>query len=232
MGIEIRRRFVQWRIRSILKHLIVRRFREGNLYFENAEDAMKWGNNAFRLWLYQMNEYRGHEFLIKSEKHLKTPYQAIKWYCGRAYERVNEYLRFGKIDGLENISLEIISYLDEQFKLFPIPNGIIVVRWIRRRLFTNVYAEVKKGSEIIDKGYMSTSLHLFYDSGLEHGSLDVENYVLLVIKVPPYNQALFVCPISETYKEQEILLPRNTRLKVEDIYKIGFERKVFLCTCM
>ncbi len=219
------------RIKHTYHKLILEDFeRYGFSYFQDEANASEWGRYAFKDWLAKLKKENENQFFIQNERYLKSSLQAIKWYCGYRYENVNNLLRFNLNNGLENISLEIISYLDQEFNFVKLQEGIVVIRWICKNAFLQNYGIVNPGEEITDKAFLSTSLLLNYKDELEYGVRDIEKYVLLIIKIPPGKSCLYVEPISERSNEQEVLIPRNSILRIEKSYTVLFRKAIFLCS--
>lgn len=231
---ELYVKFFKQKISRIVYRLIEEDFKlAGYMYFLSVRDAQEWGYKRYGHWVEKLREeerqyYRS--FSTNEDKLLRSNQLALQYYCGYRHEEVNNLLRFEEKDALEKLCLEIITRIDSEFQTVKVDENIIVVRWMCEKKFVKIFGSCTVGSEIIDSGFMSTSLHLNYNSGYEHGERKIEHETLLIIKIPSGHPCLYVGQISGRDHEQEVLLPRGTELIVERIFKFFFQRKIFLCS--
>ena len=183
--------------------------------------------------LYKLEEQHSKNYLsnLLSDNPLPSSFMAIKYYCGYRYREVNQLLRFGRTnEGLARLSELIISYLDREFKNCTASDNIVVVRWVDKKKFIQANTNLSNGTKIFDLAYISTSLHLGYCSDLENQPRNINNELLLIIKIPKGSSCLYLNHVSGREFEQEILLDRGSTLIVNEVFKVMFSTSVILCS--
>lgn len=132
---------------------------------------------------------------------------ALKWYTSEyGYESINNLLRFGGDDPKVK---KAIDKIDSAIKDSSIPKNIILTRGID----SETASEMTKGSTFIDEGFSSTSIN----NKLAFGDYDYE----VKIHASKGKKGLYVNAYSDMNDndEKELMLPRNSKLKIQKIDK-------------
>lgn len=137
--------------------------------------------------------------------------KAISNYTGSGSSPINEYLRKGNIPGYGSMTEESLSrtvkYLDAAMR--PVPFNMKVTRYTDSAAFGTNDLSKLVGDVFRDKGYLSTSVK-------ESGVFTHHN-TRMVIDVPAGAKARYVQDISIHKSEQELLLARNTPIKINSV---------------
>ncbi len=223
--------------RNVLRHKIDRIKRdlcrddfEPNNYqvFNSLESANDWGHLNYSNWTSQLKD--DHDKTYRTHLLVRSSFLAIELYSGYNFKEVNRFLRFGEITKFTGKWREIISYLDFEFNRNILSDNIISVRWLNITRFRDLLNSKKEGDEIIDPAYLSTSLHFNHNANNDGHPRKLGSDGLFIIKIAKGNKCLYLRKISNRDAEQEILLPRNTVLKVEKIYSLFFKKIVVVCS--
>ncbi len=138
---------------------------------------------------------------------------ALKNYTGSGSRPINDYLRKGTVSdsGFSNYtatSLErTVKSIDATMR--PVPEAMKVTRHVNTDAFGTTNLESLVGDVFRDKGYLSTSIS-------ETGVFS-SHPVKMIIDIPPGAQARWVDRISANQGEQEVLLARNTPIKINSV---------------
>lgn len=200
--------------------------------FFRDEDAELWGSEAFKEIVKEVMDEHEHEYIYGTDydKPVRTCKKAIELYCGYYHEKVNDLLRFNYHS--EDFQLDkIIGHLDARLKKSHTPENIMVVRWVEEATFAKAFPNLGVGVKITDKGYLSTSLNIRYVNGYDYEpKRNFEKEILLLIKIPKGSSCMYVGNFGNRSHEQEVLLPSNTTLLVEEIHRVFLKRKVMVCS--
>lgn len=139
---------------------------------------------------------------------------AISNYTGSGSSTINNYLRKGSVPnysgvepGFEDNLIRRVKSLDAVMR--PIPFDVKVTRYVDQAAFGGVDPEKLVGDVFRDKGFLSTSIS-------QNGVFTNHN-VRMEIDVPKGASARYVGDISIHKHEQELLLARNTPIKVNSV---------------
>lgn len=150
---------------------------------------------------------------------------AIANYCGNYSDMINSSLRCGDKSFDNNcIYKDISSTLDNILQAQQIPINIITYRMVGYEyVLSMAKGKLKSGTTIEDFAYMST--------GLVYSKLCIEHPrdAVLRIKVPAGSNGLYLEFLSHRPNEQEVLLPRQTKLKVLSVKKYFCNPKIIDC---
>lgn len=195
-------------------------------FFVRSNEAEVWGNTHFGKRLkelqYDDNEYKRH--LSTFESH-PTTLDAIAIYTGDPNMQLNKYLRNDCYPPTSRYD-SLIFLLENELALNLCPENMIVARWIDKRTFNLNYPNIGINSLLQDKGFMSTSTFLNYNSRTDYGARNLKYNHLLIIKINKGQNCLFTGNIFGRGHEQEIILPTNTTIRIE---KILYD-SIFLCS--
>jgi hypothetical protein len=218
---------------SELESCIKSELEKGDLvFFKKAEEADEWGKAQFSSWAKRL---KAEAYEIDCNDHdvatrMNTPHRAINYYCGIYHEHVNKFLRYNTYSKkeIEKTVNEIIPFLDQEIKANCISRSILVVRWIDKKSFLENYGSPDKLDVIIDKAYMSTSLHLEFNKQLHNHDKhrDINHNYVFYIKVPAGYNCIFTEEIGDK-REQEMLLRRNTKIRIINTVS---EDSAFFCS--
>ncbi len=142
---------------------------------------------------------------------------AISNYTGSGSTAINNYLRNGAIDAstygsdYARRAPGLVKELDATMR--PTPKPMKVTRHTGTEAFPVQDLEDLVGDVYRDKGFLSTSI--------DPNGVFTSKPVKLIIDVPPGAQARWVQNISVHKSEQEVLLARNTPLKINSVERHG-----------
>jgi SPP1 gp7 family putative phage head morphogenesis protein len=143
---------------------------------------------------------------------------AFQDYSGHMYSNINDYLRHGKnpvdLNRGDHAKLlatvkENIAHLDEALKHGSAPRAVTVYRGVRG----DVVDQFKAGQVFQDKGYISTTADKAVGEQFarEMGSPKKAVFHIEIVKGDN------IAPVYSHKKEQELLLPRDTKLEILEI---------------
>lgn len=134
---------------------------------------------------------------------------AIAAYTGAAYRAINDQLRE---DGpLEPMIVQQIEHRDRAVSSSSIPTAMTVYRGIGEKYATELAEQgLAVGDILLDKGFLSASRSLDLAAAFLRGP----DGMLLAIRIPVGAKALDIAPFSAYPGEEEILLARESRLRV------------------
>ncbi|MBQ6814943.1 MAG: hypothetical protein IJP13_05340 [Lachnospiraceae bacterium] len=214
--------------------------------FVSVEEARMWGEKCYSYWLprYQLGGALRHcyeledaerllpgDFSQEECEELKKDALENKWfslYCGGNWGlALNQKLREGySTFGFREEDLkEMQQVMDSRLEQSKVPENIWGYRFLD---YKDLCRSINKGhivcgTIIQDKGYMGVGL---VKTALteEWGAYNT----LLKILIPQGSKGLYIDLISNRGNEQEVLLARNSRLKVLFRYRCKGKR-VFVC---
>lgn len=181
---------------------------------------------AIKEWTDHYYEYfkmmRKEESKICIIKKGPSSLDALDYYTGYFYEKINGLLRYSSFENMKDSIMEKINLIELEINKFSLKENIIVVRRISNPFFRNYLSKnktIKRGDILLDEGFLSTSLNLNYrlDENSEYKSLNDET--LLIIKIPKGVNAIFLEALK-TREEFELLLQRQSKMIVEDKIRI------------
>lgn len=146
-----------------------------------------------------------------STKHLSS-------YKGSGYKQINGYLT-GQTRGSPETK-EAVKSIDQAFKESALTQDEVLYRGVNKPALA-ANAEKYVGHTIQNKAYQSTSRNPDKASHFGSGDRNTDNQVLFVITAPKGTPAIHMdqFPGSDVPNEQEILLNRGTRFKVDDVQR-------------
>lgn len=151
----------------------------------------------------------------------------IKWGFpedSEAYQEINTYHRTGEplIAGDDEVK-EVSKYIDSALEKSTLPKKTTVYRGVDEELMQRIAAdEFRRGETFTEYGYMSTTRNESVASGYPVGG---EAGAILEIELPAGTHAVDMNKY-DTGDDDEILLPRNTRLKILKIEKSGKKKTI------
>lgn len=146
----------------------------------------------------------------------------IDWYCGFMHEEINQKLR-DIIPELSSHLTDITKNLSSIILKAPrIPYNLVAYRVLDKKVIETFIQDHKKGRQIIDSGFMSTSL--IYDC-LSDKEFQHYNGILKLF-IPAHTPAIYIDLIKTRYlsgrNEQEILIHPNASIQIiSQPYNIG-----------
>jgi len=153
--------------------------------FTSEHEAQRWGAEHYGRW---------------GEEVPQEQVEAISDYLGVFYRTINDYFRLDE-DFLSERNRARVALLDKATHAVVTPEPIVVTRWSDPRDM-GFKAGFKPGMEIIDKGYISTSL----DPEYEH----IRGDQRFEIRLPKGTPAAYIpAAIPRTQGESELLLARD-----------------------
>lgn len=135
--------------------------------------------------------------------------ETLKNYSMTGYQSINDSLREGKTPDYRVTTIDAAlerGRLKEQ----------TVYRGVKLDPETRAVFERSIGTVISDPAFVSTSRDKHQAESFL-GVIGTERNVLMEIKVPNGAKGAYMAPISEIRSEEEVLLPRNTLLRVTDV---------------
>ncbi len=166
--------------------------------FKNPEEALRWGNGKYRSW------GRG---LSNSEL------GGVQAYGGPAYKHMNILARTGnppKMGPRPEYLKSNMRNLDKALEKSRVPEDITVYRGVHKDFLEKIDIKAMEGKTFTDKGYMSTSVARKYAEGYGKDGAVFE------IRLKKGQRGAFLTEdITDNAElEVEMLLPRNTKLKI------------------
>lgn len=207
--------------------------------FVSIKEAESFGIKYFGDWLKEFQcegEWRDYEVpniapyivddkeLVENLNRDYLVYRAFAEYCGGNYGlAINEYCRKGFSSFLfrqEDLD-ERIRIIDHEIKKFELKENIVAYRTFKYKdlLIGQGKYKIRKGDIINDKGFMGLGL-------VKESLLKEHNYdTIMKVFVPAGCHSIYLDLISIRPNEQEMLLQRNTRLKVLSNHSSFFNKK-------
>lgn len=189
-------------------------------HFNNFSDIKSW-SRVFDAYFEEIS--KEHYNNLISAKKIGTSQDALQFYAGYVAESINNHLRRCEIVDPEFVFNKEIEILSREINKNSIEENIVVLRFIRIRFLNK---SLKKGMILKDKAFLSTTLNLNHRKNTEGNDLDLTKIGLIFIKVPKGTKALYLETVSKK-EEFELLLPQNTELLIESIYKISSNQVLF-----
>jgi len=189
-------------------------------FFTNTKDAADWGNTHFKSWADKIIE----ESFFSTENSFFTKLKAFQFQAGYFYMHVNEALRLKHNSTfIKDLTDEATYIIDEELCQSIIPENISVIRIVPTSFFKEYYLKKNKpevGLIIKDEAFMSTSLDLTFEGRFDWRNVRnsrSEGLCYMFIKIKRGKNGLYLNKISGRDNEQELLLPRNTSLRIDRI---------------
>lgn len=198
--------------------------------FHSLAEAQQWGLLHFADWFPQ---YQGRALPHFAPEDVDV--KELFMYLGYGHRAINNELRnyyylqymdtAPKASALRRISAQRICDLISQRV---IADNIILYRIIDtiesvQSMIVGGSKKLKKGSLLIDKGFMSTSLVY------ETLQSEMNGLIVLCLLCPKGYKGAYVDLLSKRPKEQEVLLPPNSAFTVIRIYRNKDRKMVFEC---
>jgi pyruvate/2-oxoglutarate dehydrogenase complex dihydrolipoamide acyltransferase (E2) component len=140
---------------------------------------------------------------------------ALRRYKGAGYRDINGYLRGGPATGT---AADDVRYLDTALNRAKLQQDVRVYRGVKfeGQRVPPSFANLRVGSVMQDPSYLSTTTTDYVATGFAKNRKG--NY-LLDIRVPKGSRGLYIDPITnkKNLKEDEILLPRGSKLMVREL---------------
>lgn len=168
-----------------------------------------------------MNDYRISETEV-----------AFSYYCGFIHEKLNYKLRHGCYQNNLNLTLfdKYINLMSEEIDKRKMHNNIIAIRWMKYKIFKNIYKTnpfklLFNNIQLIDNGFLSTSLNSYY---IHSDGNKVQDSVLIFIQIPSGIKSMYMYKRISDRDEYELLLPPKTILQVNKVYLWGLKRAIII----
>jgi hypothetical protein len=196
----------------------------GYRYFINSFEIKEWGSNHSKY--FQKMICNRNNLLLSSDESFEL--DAINFYCGYTGRQINDVLRgMASFSGKEDLN-DFIGQLDKTLNNFKTHENVIAIRRMPCEFLPN---GLRKGGRIIEKGFLSTSLNLFYRADYDGDNSLLHNEALVLIEIPKGTNAAYIeeaIHIERQREEFELLLQRNLTFIVKKNIKIFSNRIVIL----
>jgi|GEM_PF-990754 len=193
----------------------------GEMYFSNWLKDFQTNSKDlnFRDRKFTENDYNEVKFLYgeNEAKRIKKEsliHHAFAHYCGGTGMLINNWLRIGQFDKSkvsQDWLMEIIDIIEKEIEKHEIKENIMCFRVLNyeKLLKNNKINAIKKGTVLIDEGFMSTGL--VKECLME----EFPGYdTVMNIFVPKASKAVYLERISHRPNEQEILFQRGIKFKI------------------
>lgn len=149
---------------------------------------------------------------FKTKRRTEQEQEALQNYAVSSHYDLNSYFRDGGGKGEPDLD-QIARRIESAFaKAAPLPADIFVYR----ALYTQHAKKFKPGGVYSDKAFVSTSLLAKHAAGVYDG----DPVTVLKLRVPKGTKALYLDDgMTGKERELEVLLPRNIKLKIEQVTK-------------
>lgn len=140
--------------------------------------------------------------------------QAIDYYTASGNPIFNNHLRRYRPMEKDNYFYPYVSQMIKKLPTYQIPDNITVYRYINKQLLKDMCESYppKRGSILLDKGFMSTTL---IRNSIFNLRLEKKLNVLLIISIPKGTNGTYVGLLHDTLPEYEIILAPNTKLRID-----------------
>lgn len=176
------------------------------------ETAEVWGRKNYGNWLPELQN-QNYEPQVPAEKFFRHYTQGV-------HNFFNNITRNHDIDTYNfngtGFTREMFDYSVYEINCHPIPNGIVVYRFIHKLLIRHMLEwgnskSLKRNSILLDKGFLSTTLSTEAVENRDYANLRERS--LFTIYVPKGTPCVYVDLVSDMH-EQEMLFAPGIRLKV------------------
>lgn len=183
------------------------------------ETAEVWGREKYGNWLPELQN---------QDYEPQTPAEEFfRYYTQGVHNYFNNLTRFDDIDSYDFsegfFTKEMFDNGVYEIGLHPVPNDIVVYRFIPKQLISNMLEwgnskSLKRNSILLDKGFFSTTLSTEAVKDRDYANLRERS--LFTIYVPKGTPCVYVDLVSDMH-EQEMLFAPGIRLKVIGKRKFG-----------
>lgn len=213
--------YLKWRFerayKICLEHYLYYYEKKGFEIFKDESRITKWASNS---------ENKLSQPICRKQPWIESLEEnAFKWYCGYYAENINPLLRNPKYpanDVVKSKVFELIPLIDNEITHRELGHKLIVVRWQETRWFEPTFGiklgKVKKNIIIEDKGYLSTSLNLYFKGKYDTEDRDLSQNIFFILEVPTGTKGIYLNEELNNRNEYELLIARSSRIKVKEIY--------------
>lgn len=176
------------------------------------ETAEVWGRKNYGNWLPELQN---------QDYEPQTPAEEFfRYYTQGVHNFFNKITRFDDIDSYDFsesfFTKEMFDNGVYEIGLHPVPNDIVVYRFIPKRIIEHMLEwgnskSLKRDSMLLDKGFFSTTLSIEAVKNRDYANLRERS--LFTIYVPKGTPCVYVDLVSDMH-EQEMLFAPGIRLKV------------------
>lgn len=203
----------------------------GILFFKNSKDIINWPPSIYDNYINTLEK----EHIDYSNKNSSLPssIKVLEYYTGNYYKSINDFLRNNKLE-YNKCDTDFIKVIKSEFIRSPLKGNIVVIRRVSNTFLNNYLLnkkELKVGSTIKDKAFLSTSIDLSYRKDNESVYKPINDETLIFIKVCNKTPLIYLEPFSNR-KEFELLLPNSTEIIIESAYNIFNNRVIFSRTIL
>lgn len=186
--------------------------------FNNDDGAKNWGRKYYEDF---SNKYKEYNQRLEQLDHMHNSSYCVEHFCGYGYREMNNYLRNNTVNSVAKSYTEALTFTI--LLAPPIPEDIVVYRLVCRGF---IEALIKNGSQIIEKGFLSSGMLTSITKLNEHYA-DYND--MLQLYVPKGIRGLYVNEIA-TRQENEIILIPNTHIRLIKKSKIKLcDKTVYKC---
>lgn len=176
------------------------------------ETAEVWGRENYGNWLPELQN---------QDYEPQTPAEEFfRYYTQGVHNFFNKITRFDDIDSYDFsesfFTKEMFDNGVYEIGLHPVPNDIVVYRFIPKRIIEHMLEwgdskSLKRDSMLLDKGFFSTTLSIEAVKNRDYANLRERS--LFTIYVPKGTPCVYVDLVSDMH-EQEMLFAPGIKLKV------------------
>jgi len=193
----------------LIDNLIVNDFLPNNYrYFKGAKHINSWAV-SFNKYFIDIKKR------IKTQKGSdedKAEIETYSFYAGYVARKMNDILRTGENNNyLPEYFQQHIDRLANSLNKFHLPENVVAIRRIKCKYFNE---NIKKGDNYKEKGFLSTSLNLFYRLDSESIFRLLDKEAIIILKIPKGTNACYIEEISKR-REYELVLQKNTSMAIE-----------------
>jgi len=216
--------FERIRMWIISNHVKKKKYREYKSFFSDPSSINDFGRAYNFYSVYSINIESNYVRYPNDEKILAIK-DSLELYIGNPQAKINNYLRIGNPEfEFERSTLdEHIKNLDLFLSQIQLKEPVFVIRKVKSAHLTLS----NKTKWIKEVAYLSTSLNLDYNLDFNSDKETSKNFTYLVIRVPKGAHASYLESKKNNREEYELLLPRNSIIKIDKQYKFLSNRLIF-----
>lgn len=206
----------KWLIR---KYVNKKKHREYKSFFNEPSTIDGFGQP------YNFTHIYSYYFQHPYDDKLKAIHEALDLYTGSPTAKINNYLRIGNPEyEFERSSLEAhVKYLDLFLSQIQLKDPVFVIRKVK-----SCHLDIDNNTKTIsDKAFLSTSLNLDYNLDFDSDKEKSNHHTFIIIKVPKGAHVSFLESKKNNREEYELLLPRNSTIKIDKQYRFLNNKLIF-----